>query len=153
MRQAKLKRAEIASLGSLQQALSLIADTAMAARELGTQVQASADAEIEEHRKQVQRHLARTDLRPKVIFRPHPKNVWTVTFNNLVYSLGPRDPLPVDDDDMAFWWMDPAGLQHSARSMFQALIGIVQDFCNEDVDTGPVVETPATTDLPNSPLP
>lgn len=144
----KLKRAEIAQLGNLMSALSLISDTAAAAKEFARTVQTSADAQITEHRTLMQRHLDRKDLRPHVIFRPGPKNTWTVAFNSETYSLGPYDPLPTDEDEMAYWWMTPDGTKRPCRSAFQALIAVVQDYCNAEEPDEPV-DDPATGPVAN----
>lgn len=127
----KLKRAEIAQLKDLQTSLSLIADAVDAARVYAREVQASADAEIEKHRQIMQKHLDRKDLRPHANFHPQPKNVWTVAFNSETYSLGPQDPIPMDDDEPRFWWKEPDGTIHPVRSMFMALVAVVQHYCNE----------------------
>lgn len=138
---AKLKRAEIAQLKDVQQAFAAIADLAEAGKLKAKEVQDSADAQIEEHRAIMQKHLDRKDLRPHVLFKPHPKNVWSVSYNSETYRLGPYDPIPIDDDEPRFWWQRPnEDTLRPVRSMFQALIAVDQDYHNsdEETDTGPV---------------
>lgn len=131
MRTPKLRHAEIEQIGSLKQALSLISDTAAAAIDMAQAVQTSADRQIEEHRQVMQKHLDRKDLRPRVNFKPLGENTWAVTFGAETYYIGLRAGWDyLDEDEPRFEWKAPNGKVYAAVSMFQALIGVVQDYCN-----------------------
>jgi len=137
----KLKGLDLAQYGDLAKALALIADTAQAARAMAQTVLDDANSQVESHKSLMQAHLDRHDLRPRVNFKPLPKNNWAVSFNSEVYTLGPVTNLSdINEDDPAFCWKGPDGVLHPARTMFQALVGVVMDYCNEAVDTGPVTE-------------
>ncbi len=144
MRKPKLRQVDLSQLGNLTQALEVAATSVAAAQEYGRLVRDDANKQINEHRELMQRHLDRKDLRPNVVFKPQPKNVWTVAFNSETYALGPYDPIPLDDDVMPYWWMTPDGNKIPCRSSFQGLIAIIQHFCNvEEPDaTGPVSSPP-----------
>jgi hypothetical protein len=148
MPKPKLRHTEIAQLQDLQTALSLAADSVEAARVYAREVQASADSQIEAHRQVMQKHLDRKDLRPHANFKPQPKNIWTVAFNSETYSLGPLDPIPMDDDEPRFWWKEPDGTLHPVRSMFMALVAVVQHYCNEHHDQKDAQELVMATSEP-----
>jgi hypothetical protein len=128
----KLRRVEIQQLGDLQQALSLAADSIEAARNFARGVDEQANKAVEDMRTTLQKHLDRKDLRPHVIFKPHARHVWSVSFNDVVYSLGPNIELDTDDEAMNFWWQRGTEQPRSCKSLFMGLMAIVMDYCNVD---------------------
>lgn len=129
----KLKSLDIASFGDLTKALVLIADTTQAALSMAHTVVDSAEAKVEEHRSVMQAHLDRKDLRPRVNFKPLPKQSWAVAFNNVVYTVGPNPRFAdMDEDDMLFLWAGPDNVPHQCKSMFLGLMAVIQDYCNVD---------------------
>ena len=130
---AKQTKIELAQFGDLMKSLHLAESALSASIEFARNVQADAHAQVEDHRKIMREHLSRKDLRPHVNFKPLPKNNWAVTFNSSLYTLGPHPRFAdMDEDDAAFLWTGPDNVQHPVRSMFQALVAVVSDYCNAD---------------------
>lgn len=137
----KVRRIQLKEMDDLLAHVAVMEAATSGVREKVIAYRDFADVQVEEYRQRMQRHLARTDLRPAVNFKPQPNNRWAVTVGADVYELGPLPGFEdIDDDDPRFYWAGPDGVRHPARSMFQALIGVVQDFSRqpEGVDTGPV---------------
>jgi hypothetical protein len=117
---------------TLKRTLQSAHDLLNVAKELADDIVKEADQHKAKSDELVRKHLQRTDLRPHVNFKPQPNNTWTVAFNDTIYVLGPYDPIPLDEDNMPFWWaLRGSTTKHSARSMFMALMGVVIDYCNQ----------------------
>lgn len=149
----KLKRIEIQQLGDLQQALSLAAGSIEAARNFARGVDEQANQAVEDMRQTLQKHLDRKDLRPHVIFKPHPHHVWSVSFNDIVYALGPNRELSFEDDVMNFWWQRGTESPKPCKNLFMGLMAILMDYCNGG--DGDSTESPSevTTAPVSTPLP
>lgn len=129
----KVKRVDLPKYGDLLKALDLADAAISAVRQFAMDTKQQAEDQVEAHRTLMQKHLDRKELRPHVIFKPHPNSKWSVSFNDQTYTLAPYPDLDeIDDDDPHFWWAGPDDVKHPARSMFQALIGITQDYCNAE---------------------
>lgn len=138
----KLKKADLPMFGDLVHALDMMDRSGQAVREYATALKDSANEQIEAHRLKMQAHLDRKDLRPHVLFKPLPKNTWAVSFNSETYTIGPYTHLDsIDEDEPMFYWANPSGERKPVRSLFQALVAVVQDYCNKGVDDG--VQTPS----------
>jgi len=130
----KLKGLDLAQYGDLAKALALIADTAQAARAMAQTVLDDANTQVESHKSLMQAHLDRHDLRPRVNFKPLPKNNWAVSFNSEVYTVGPNPKAlsGLDEEAPMFLWAGPDQVSHPCRSMFLGLMAIIMDYCNVD---------------------
>lgn len=130
----KPKPADIEGLLQLQKAVLLIKETATGAVALSEHLQTSVDAVLAQSREDVRHHLEKKEVRPRVNFKPLPKNNWAITLGSSVYYIGPRPNFDtIDEDEPRFHWYlntDSATKYHVAVSLFQCLIGVIQDYCN-----------------------
>lgn len=139
----KLKRLSDQHLKQLLQAVTVAEGAAAALRGFAMEYRDDAEAQLQVMQDKLDGHLKRTARSP-VNFRPHPNKRWTVAFGDMVYECGPLpDFADLDDDEPHYYWSGPNGERHMAVSLFQALIGIVQEYHNAEhirptTDTGPV---------------
>lgn len=128
----KVKRIRIAQLKEYEQliqAMDVVSTVTSKMQELVGNYRRASDDQIALYFERMQRHVSDPNIVPVIVFKPQPKNRWTVAVNDKVYELGPLPDFEhIDEDDPRFYWAGPDGERHLARSMFQALVGVVQAF-------------------------
>jgi len=134
----KAKPVDIEGLLQLKNMLQALKETATGAIAVAQHVQTSVDGILADNNDKLQAHLERVDLRPKLTVKPLPKNQWAITLGKSLYYLGPKANFEtLDDDEPKFYWyldqetQTPENvIKHDAKSLFQALVSVMQDYCN-----------------------
>lgn len=126
----KPKPADIQALPELLRMLQSTRDTANASIKLGEALQVSVDAVLEEGRQKVQEHLQKKEVRPVFRYKPLGDNRHAVWFGDVHYHIQARvNFAELDDDEPKFIWQRVPQEPHLAISLFQCLIGVLQDYC------------------------
>lgn len=137
-RRYKFKHVELPNIDDYITKAALVADLATQLSDGARAIRDDANVQVNGYRERFQQLVDKGDLRPRLFIKPLPKNIWAVALNSVTYSLGPYDNFgTVDEDEPRFWWSGPDNVIHPARSMFQALIGVLQDYCKDarhDID-------------------